>query len=100
MIATAGVKTDNRDVLHLARLLAANLIPEVWVPPTEVRELRARLAHRRRLIEMRTMTRNRLNRVIHRYNLTPPPGELFRPMQRTWWSSLVGTRAKMVLRRF
>ncbi len=88
VIATARVKTDNRDVLHLARLLAANLIPEVWVPPTEVRELRALLAHRRRLIKMRTMTRNRLNSVIHRYNLTPPPGELFRPLQRVWWSSL------------
>ena len=54
VIASARVKTDNRDVLHLARLLAANLIPEVWVPPQPVRELRALLAHRRRLIKMRT----------------------------------------------
>jgi hypothetical protein len=45
------VNTDDRAVLHLARLLAANLIPEVWVPPPEVRELRALLAHRRRLIK-------------------------------------------------
>jgi hypothetical protein len=41
LIASAQVKTDKLDVLHLARLLAANLIPEVWVPPQEVRELRA-----------------------------------------------------------
>ena len=74
VIASARVKTDNRDVLHLAHALAANLIPEVWVPPLAVRELRALLAHRRRLIKMRTMTRNRLNSVIHRYNLTPPHG--------------------------
>ena len=88
VIASARVKTDNRDVLHLARLLAANLIPEVWVPPQPVRELRALLAHRRRLIKMRTMTRNRLNSVIHRYNLTPPRGELFLLKHRAWWLGL------------
>ena len=88
LIANARVKTDDRDVLHLARLLAANLIPEVWVPPQPVRELRALLAHRRRLIKMRTMTRNRLNSVIHRYNLTPPRGELFLPKHRAWWFEL------------
>ena len=32
-IAEARTKTDKRDVLILARLLAANLIPEVWMPP-------------------------------------------------------------------
>src|SRR5581483_522010 len=30
LISTARVKTDTRDTLHLARLLAANLIPTVW----------------------------------------------------------------------
>jgi len=89
VIASARVKTDNRDVIRLAQLLAANMIPEVWVPPLEVRELRALLAHRRRLVKMRTMTRNRLNSVIHRYNLTPPQGELFTtPRYRTWWLEL------------
>ena len=94
VIASARVKTDNRDVLQLARLLAANMtevtlvIPEVWVPPLEVRELRALLSHRRRLIKMRTMTRNRLNSVIHRYNLTPPRGELFLLKHRAWWLGL------------
>ncbi len=31
-IAHAAVKTDKLDVLRLAKLLAAGLIPEVWVP--------------------------------------------------------------------
>ena len=39
-IAGARVKTDIRDTLILARLLAANLVPTVWVPPVQVRELR------------------------------------------------------------
>jgi|GEM_PF-805070 len=88
-LAGGARETDNRDVLHLARALAANLIPEVWVPPLEVRELRALLSHRRRLVKMRTMTKNRLNSVIHRYNLTPPRGELFTtPKYRAWWLGL------------
>jgi transposase len=37
-IACARVKTDIRDTLILARLLAANLVPEVWVPPQHVRQ--------------------------------------------------------------
>lgn len=88
VIASARVKTDKRDVLHLAKLLAANMIPEVWVPPPEVRELRSLLSHRRRVVKMRTMTRNRLNSMIHRYNLTPPRGELFLLKHRAWWLEL------------
>jgi hypothetical protein len=48
VIAASFVKTDKRDTLALAKLLAANLIPEVWVPPLEVRERRALVAHRQR----------------------------------------------------
>ena len=47
-IAEARTKTDKRDALILARLLAANLIPEVWVPPVPVRELRQLVSQRRR----------------------------------------------------
>jgi transposase len=88
LIASARVKTDARDAIHLARLLAANLLPEVWVPPQEVRELRALLAHRQRLVQMRTMCRNRLHSVLHRHNLAPPPGKLFSEAHRTWWEGL------------
>lgn len=54
LIAAARVKTDSRDTIKLASLLAANLIPAVWVPPQEVRELRALVAHRKRLVQQRT----------------------------------------------
>lgn len=59
LISTARVKTDTRDTLHLARLLAANLIPTVWVPPPPVRELRALVAHRERLVRQRTQAKSR-----------------------------------------
>ena len=88
LIASAQVKTDPRDVLNLARLLAANWVPEVWVPPVPVRELRSLLAHRQRLIQQRTRTRNRLHSVLHRHNLTPPPGDPFHPDHQAWWQAL------------
>ncbi|WP_236600246.1 transposase [Ktedonobacter sp. SOSP1-85] len=54
LITTARVKTDARDTLHLARLLAAGLMPAVWIPPQDERELRGLIAHRTRLIRQRT----------------------------------------------
>lgn len=85
MIARARVKTD---ALALARLLAANLIPEVWVPPEEVRQLRLLVAHRGRLIRQRTQARNRLKSVLHRRNLAASQGNVFSEVAREWWLSL------------
>jgi transposase len=73
LIAASMVKTDRRDTLVLARLLAANLIPEIWIPPVEVRELRALIAHRERLVSHQTATKNRLQGVLHRHHIVPPP---------------------------
>jgi transposase len=88
LIATARVKTDARDTFKLASLLAANRIPAIWVPPHAVRELRALVAHRKRLVEQRTQAGNRLQGVLHRHNLVLPPGKPFAAPQREWWLSL------------
>ena len=50
----APVKTDTRDTIEMAKLLASNSVPAVWVPPPHVRALRAPLAHRQRLVRQRT----------------------------------------------
>ena len=88
LIASAVVKTDKRDTLILAKLLAANLIPPVWVPPQPVRELRSLLNHRRHLVKQKTMAKNRLQGILFRHNLFPPDGGLFGQEQRTWWEQL------------
>lgn len=75
LIAAARVKTDSRDTIKLASLLAANLIPAVWVPTPEVRELRALVTHQKRLVKPRTQAAHRLHSVLHRHNLDPPPGQ-------------------------
>lgn len=99
LITTARVKTDARDTLHLAKLLAAGLIPAVWIPPQDVRELRTLVAHRTRLIRQRTQAKNRLRSTLHRYNIVPSEGGLFAPAQRTWWETLsLSTAEKLRIR--
>src|SRR5262245_38325006 len=88
LIADARVKTDKVDVLTLAQLLRADMLPEVWVPPLHVRDLRALLSHRRRLVSLQTTAKNRLQSVLHRLNLRPPAGDLFAHKQRAWWEAL------------
>jgi len=83
-IANARVKTDKKDTLILARLLAANLIPQVWVPPKEVRELRQLISHRRRLAEMHTQVINRMHSVAHRHHLNHPKGKDFQAKNTCW----------------
>lgn len=87
LITTARVKTDARDALKLAKLLAAGLIPGIWIPPVHVRELRGLIAHRARLVSQRTQARNRLQSVLHRHQIVPP-GKPFAAKNRTWWTSL------------
>ncbi len=87
-ITAARVKNDARDAFKLAQLLAANLLPTVWIPPADVRELRALITHRKRLVHQRTQARNRLQSVLHRHNLVPPAGKLFAPSHRAWWTAL------------
>jgi transposase len=83
-IACARVKTDKKDTFILARLLAANLVPTVWVPPQHVRELRQLVSHRRRIAGMHTQVVNRMHSVAHRHHLNHPKGKSFEPKNTGW----------------
>jgi transposase len=84
-IANARVKTDNQDVVRLLRLLIADMLPEVWVPPLEVRELRALISYRWRLVKMATAIQNRMHSLLHRHNLQAPEGKVDTGENREWW---------------
>jgi len=83
-IANARVKTDIRDTLILARLLAANLVPDVWVPPAHVREMRQLLSQRRQLVETHTQIVNRMHSVAHRHHLKHERGKRFNEKTTGW----------------
>ena len=83
-IALARVKTDIRDTLILARLLAANLVPSVWVPPIHVRQMRQLLSQRRQLVETHTQILNRMHSVAHRHHLQHARGKRFNKKTIGW----------------
>jgi transposase len=82
-IAEARVKTDGEDIKRLIRLLIAGIVPDVWVPPAHVRELRGLISYRNRLVKTGTMIRNRLHSLIHRHNLLLGEDGL---RCLTWWN--------------
>jgi transposase len=88
LIAAAVVKTDKKDTMTLAKLLAVGMIPAIWVPPPHVRELRALIHHRQRLISQQTRIKNQLQSLLHRHHLVPPGGQLFSAANRPWWLGL------------
>jgi len=83
-IANARVKTDKEDVKRLLKLLIAGIVPEVWVPPLAVRELRAFISYRGRLVKTGTMIRNRLQSLLHKHNLMLSEEGL---LDQTWWEA-------------
>src|SRR6266699_3655599 len=63
-IASARLKNDKVDAAILAQLLRADLLPEAWIAPAEVRQLRALLRHRAGLVRLGTRQRNRIHAVV------------------------------------
>jgi transposase len=62
-IASARLKNDKVDAAILAQLLRADLLPEAWIAPAKVRQLRALLRHRTGLVRLGTQLRNRIHAV-------------------------------------
>jgi transposase len=56
-------KTDRRDARHLLDLLQHDRFPTVWIPDPDTRDRRALIAHRVRLVRMRTMVKNGLQAI-------------------------------------
>jgi transposase len=88
LITRSQVMTDKIAASILARLLAKGLLVGIWVPPVEVRELRALIAQRSKMIRLATQAKNRLHSLLHRHHLAPPNKGLFLPEQRDWWLNL------------
>ena len=87
LVTNAPVKTDKKAALALAQLHAAGLLTGVWIPPQKVRDLRAIVAQREKMVRLSTMAKNRLHSVLHRNHLVLPV-KPFDIEQRTWWESL------------
>ncbi len=87
-IAEAKRKTDDIDAATLAELLAADYLPEVWVPDETTRSLRRLVAHRAGLVRDRTATRDRVTAIVSRRLLRCPASDPFGVAGRRWLGSL------------
>jgi len=63
-IASAKIKTDDIDSRILADLLRGNLIPEAYVPPIEIRDVRGLVRHRTALVAVRTSIKNKIHAIL------------------------------------
>lgn len=76
-IAWAKVKTDKIDAATLARLHAAQFLPEVWMPPEDVELQRRIVAERTQLVGQMTRLKNRVQSILHANLIPKETGHIF-----------------------
>ena len=72
-------QTDRRDALHLLELLRHDRLPTIWVPDPATRDRRALLAHRMRLVRIRTTVKNGLHAIALSHRLAEGSKRLTKP---------------------
>jgi transposase len=87
-IASARLKNDKVDAAILAQLLRADLLPEGWIAPPAIRQLRALLRHRVALVRLRTRLRNRIHAIVADYGCDRPGGGYWTGRGRAWLAAL------------
>src|SRR3954463_9478852 len=71
------VKNDQRDAADLADLLRMNRLPEAYVAPPAVRELRELVRHRAKLVAMRSGLKAGVHAVLAKQGVHIPVTDLF-----------------------
>jgi transposase len=87
-IASARVKTDAVDARTLAHLLRADLLPEAYVAPRELRDLRDLLRHRVALTQLRSALKNRVHALLARHGVQHGHADLFGQRGREFLAAL------------
>jgi transposase len=89
VISHAKVKSDKLDARRLAELLAAGLVPAVWIPDEATRALRRRVSRRRSLVRQTVRLKNEIHAILHRNLIrTPEATDLFGRHGRAWLDRL------------
>ena len=75
--ATSGPETDARDSTNLAELLRMGRLPEAWLAPPQVRELRELVRYRAKLVALRSGLKARGPRRARQAGVRVPMSDLF-----------------------
>ncbi len=85
----AKLKNDRVDASTLADLLTAGLVSSCYVPPSEVRDARNIIRLRMNLVKDRTRVKNRIQSLLHKYELDGFRGsDQFRKAGMLWLKGL------------
>jgi transposase len=76
-ISTARVKNDSVDAKTLAHLLRANLLPEGWIAPPEVREARRLVRMRSALVRLRAKLKAQVHALLGEHGIQPDVVDIF-----------------------
>ena len=63
------VKTDQRDAYELANLLRLGSLPQAYIAPPDLRELRELVRHRRQLVKLATATKAGVRALLAKHNI-------------------------------
>ena len=71
------VKNDERDATDLADLLRMGRLPEAWIAPPEVRELRELVRYRAKLVALRSGLKAQVHAVMAKQGVLPTHADMF-----------------------
>jgi len=74
---TRRVKNDVKDATELANRLRRNDLPEAWIAPPEVRDLRELVRYRAKLVAVRTSVKAQVHAVMAKLGIIPPLPDMF-----------------------
>jgi transposase len=87
-IASARIKTDKIDAAVLADLLRANLLPEAYYAPKEVRVWKELVRFRASLMHLRKQVKNKIHAILHKHALKHNYSDLFGVAGTKWLKNL------------
>ena len=73
------VKNDERDATELANRLRRGDLPESWIAPPEIRELRELVRFRAKLTAFRTSAKAQIHAVMAKHGILPTLDDMFGP---------------------
>jgi transposase len=82
------VKNDARDAADLADLLRMGRLPEAWITPQEVRDLRELTRYRQKLVGLRTSCKDQVHAVLAKLGIAVTCSDLFGSWGSSWLDGL------------
>ena len=82
------VKNDEKDAADLADLLRMGRLPEAWIAPAEIRELRELTRYRIKVVRLRTSCKDQVHAVLAKFGIEVTCSDIFGVAGSAWLEEL------------